>query len=318
MEKENKRGELTSQQIVTIVILIVSFVIILAFIVSLNLKAEVNKESCRNSVILRGSALGKSTSLQCKTQEVCISGGEECNNLGKDAVTIKAETKEELFNELSDLLYDCWYQMGEGKIDYAPTGFGFEENYCAICNTIKFDEKIKGNEELRTIKAEEFYRYLQAKKIPNEDKSYLNYLYGVNSLDAVRESILQKTTEAGTPLDIYNENIDFGYDKGYAIITGIIKQGRGITLISTGVGIAAGITIAVMATPAAGIASAKLVQSGFVLLGTSASAKTGGILGGLIGLVLSSGDEGFTPPNIYPFDGETVEKLDCKQFTSLA
>ena len=65
-----RRGELTSQQIVTLLVLVVSFTILLFFLYELNLKSDISKEACRNSVVLRASApLGKETvKLQCKTQ----------------------------------------------------------------------------------------------------------------------------------------------------------------------------------------------------------------------------------------------------------
>ena len=51
--KVNTRAELTTQQIVGLIILIISFVIILYFIFALNLGETTDKEICHNSVALR-------------------------------------------------------------------------------------------------------------------------------------------------------------------------------------------------------------------------------------------------------------------------
>ena len=51
-----KRGELTSQQLVTIIILIISFAVILILIFKLNLGQESDKEICHNSVVMNSKS----------------------------------------------------------------------------------------------------------------------------------------------------------------------------------------------------------------------------------------------------------------------
>ena len=157
----NKKGELTSKQIITIVILIVSFVIILAFFLMLNLKGDIDKEACKNSVALRALPLGEYVfSLKCKTQDVVI--------------------KEDILKEISDLFVDCWWMMGEGKIDYGGEGS------CAICNKISFD--FEGD-----LTYDNLYNYMASNKISDNSMSYLFYLYKVSNVKSINQIEIKKT-----------------------------------------------------------------------------------------------------------------------------
>ena len=81
-----KKGELTSKQLITIIILIISFSIILIFFFMFGFESVIDEESCRNSVMMRGTFSFLDTklvdvnpiSLKCKTQDVCLSMGGDC------------------------------------------------------------------------------------------------------------------------------------------------------------------------------------------------------------------------------------------------
>ena len=141
MKNKNKRGELTSRQLIIIIILIVSFAIIIAFFFMLGLRSMIGGETCRNSVMMRGIPFGDwVVSLKCKTQDVCFSMGGECEE-GADEV-IKVENEIELEKEMNNLKIDCWWMMGEGKVDYGSEGS------CAICYKVYFGEEIKKEYEI--------------------------------------------------------------------------------------------------------------------------------------------------------------------------
>ncbi len=171
----NKKGELTSKQIITIVILIISFVIILAFFLMLNLKGEIDKEACRNSVSLRGSIpiFKNVISLKCKTQNICFSMGGGCEESTDEIIKIKDdEDDSELTQELIKLKNDCSWMMGEGKIDYGSKGD------CAICYKVYFDDKIKEkfkiispNEQVHTSKV-----YAVITKIEKNEQTYPKFI----------------------------------------------------------------------------------------------------------------------------------------------
>jgi len=182
---KNSRGELTTQQIVLLIILIASFSIILFFFFKLNLGEETRKIICHNSVILKGKSIIKSGNLDCRTNYLCISGGEDCEginptetieiDLSKD--TAKNETLKAIANEMAD----CWWMFGEGKIDYLGIGEDVSgTNVCAVCSIVKFDKKIQ--ESIGDISYEEFIN-LGLIKQKDSQETYLSYIYDVNTAD---------------------------------------------------------------------------------------------------------------------------------------
>ena len=54
--KKQKRGEITTTQLVTVIVLIASFVILLFLYFRLDLGATTDAEVCRNSVMLLGKS----------------------------------------------------------------------------------------------------------------------------------------------------------------------------------------------------------------------------------------------------------------------
>jgi hypothetical protein len=302
-----KRGELSSQQIVTIVILILAFSIILFFFANLGLKEEVTKETCRNSVSLRGTSLGKNVILNCKTQDVCLSAGGDCAKAGKNSVKIKINNEEELKEELANLMYECWYQMGEGKVDYLPANFGSKKNYCALCNRIYLDNKLS-NEKYSSISVKEFYTYLADKKTPDGTQTLLNYFYGVNSVDSAFESMKGS-------FDIDKAKFEFGSKEGYALITSLAKNGYGETLIS-GIGTYAGVTLVAVSLASfgtGGIVLATAYSAGTVISGTGFASIASGIAFWKTG----PGDTIAMPPSFYEYKEEDLKKIGCYEFSTL-
>ena len=185
--KINKKGEITTQQIVTLVILIASFAIILFFIFRLNPTQTTNEEICHNSVVLKGQSKLGTGSLDCKTSYLCISGGEDCKDI-VPTETIKVDllkgdqqVKDQILQIMADKMASCWWMFGEGKIDF---GGGSFTDSCAICGIIKFDNNII--QKYPEINYLDLYSYLE--KNAKGDETYLEYIYGVNSLDAFRKS----------------------------------------------------------------------------------------------------------------------------------
>jgi len=142
--KINNKGELTTQQLVMLIILIISFVVILFLLWRLNLGEETQKEICHNSVVMVAKGKGFIGELDCKTNYICISGGDECEGFVSTS-TIKANTEKEITDALQKEVSDCWWMFGEGKIDYLKTleKGALGKTNCAICDTIKFDKTIQ-------------------------------------------------------------------------------------------------------------------------------------------------------------------------------
>ena len=295
----NRKGELTSKQIVTIVILIISFVIIVAFFVIANFGGEVDSQACRNSVVLRNLPFGDNVQLNCKTKPVCISSGGECSRTSsKDLEKIEVESKSEILNEMADLMYNCWWQYGEGKVDFAEKGF--KANYCGVCNIVYFDEKTQQNEDTKEIKLTELFVLLQNKKVPKGDISYLYSMYGVTTLNPEMVQHLNGNSDVkgATSLDTSNP---------YALVIVLNKGAKPVYTIGgflAGVGAGAGI--------------GALIGTSGTPVGTIAGAVIGGVVGGVTTFVVTNDVNYALPPQYIPYDADELKKLDCKQFSSLA
>lgn len=175
------KAELTTQQIVLIVILLLSFSVILFLLFRLNFQDISEKQICHNSVVLKGQPTSLLSSIDCKTTYICISGGDECVDflpiktleVNLNSPNAKNETMEIIANEMSD----CWWMFGEGKVDYSSYGYS-----CAICSVLKFDNSIQQLD----LTYKDLYEYLRdAKK--SESQTYLQYLYGINTFELFLE-----------------------------------------------------------------------------------------------------------------------------------
>ena len=78
---KTRKGELTTQQIIMIIIIVISFVVLLYFLFRLNPAETSSKQICYNSVALISKGKGLIGSLDCKTNYLCISGGEQLQGL---------------------------------------------------------------------------------------------------------------------------------------------------------------------------------------------------------------------------------------------
>jgi len=213
MKIKDKHAELSTKQLVTIIILIASFIIVLFLLFRLNLGETTAKEICHNSVVLKEKSGILAGPLDCRTNYLCISGGKDCKGISATSTIEdepnKEETKEEIMKALADEMSDCWWMFGEGKIDYVDRD-AFMKVACSICSIVEFDEKL----HTTSISYEEFYNYLKTTP-KTKTQTYLQYLYATDSLGDFRkefrpENYLDKTLEL---------------NKTYFILTGIAKEG---------------------------------------------------------------------------------------------
>ena len=206
-----KRGEITTQQIVMLIILILSFSVILFLIFRLDLGQITNEEICRNSVILKGKSTLKTGNLDCRTSYVCISGGGDCEGINPTkTVEVKgdsAEIEKQVMKALAEEMTSCWFIFGEGKVDYVE-GIFRDRNTCAICSILSFDSLTK-----ESISYSEFYEYLTKNK-RSDSQTYSQYLYASNNKENLEELF---------PEDYFDKELDF--DKEYFILTGRFETG---------------------------------------------------------------------------------------------
>lgn len=187
----NKKGELTTQQLVGIIILIISFVVILFFIFRLNLGETTDKEICHNSVVMKSQSVLGSGNLDCKTSYVCISGGDKCDNFNPsitrdiDMNQDDLKIKNDIMKAIADEMADCWWMFGEGKVDYVG-GKLLGDRACALCSIIVFDKRIQNYDGLKEgFSLDDFYKKYLVSHDKDNGHSYLYYLYGTNSAEEI-------------------------------------------------------------------------------------------------------------------------------------
>ncbi len=293
---EDKRGELSSKYIIAIIILIVSFGVIIFFWIQFSGESETDLEVCRNSVVARGAipVLKESVKLQCKTRKICLTEN-SCDTPEKYDEIIRVHSKDELELKLAELMYDCWWMMGAGKIDYRGGGV-WENLYCAQCAIVNFDDSVQNKYEKITYL--ELLNEMRKNSIPGSDMSYMKYIYGTDSL----EEFLAKTKISNENIDLSTSAIDLRYENGYVIVTGILKAGTFAAIGAIG-GVVIGGAFTLVSGPPGWVAAAIIVGSGAA--------------GGSAGYLISFGDDIFMSPMLIPYNASELGKLECKEFDTL-
>jgi len=300
---KNKKGEITTQQLVIIIILVISFAIILFFLWRLNLKDTTESEICHNSVVSRGnSALREATPLNCQTSYICITKDGTCEGLTNPKV-FEVSNKNQVLKVLSDEMYNCWWAFGEGKVDYV--GKDLTKNlYCSICSQIYFDNSLKDISELGSMELEqkELYDFLTVEKA-KEGQTYAEYLYGTNNLEDIEETLKSNNVEFGT----------ISLDKQQYIMMGITSKVSKLKWVGIGTIIVAG-EIAFWWAP---ITPGKLTLiTGIISLSSGLVAGTGGYWVGAT--VLGDSGNEYLSPSIVPVNSDVFGKLKCEKVETLA
>jgi len=304
----NKRGALTTRQIVILIILIVSFIIILFLIFRLSLQEESKKQICHNSVVQRGSALSsliEVVPLNCETEYICISATSKCEDSRmRDPKIITVTTEEEFYKALADEMADCWWMYGEGEIDYLGEIDLIKAPYCSICSSIIFEksisEKIFNGEKSFDVKKLEKYLFITEY---NEKMTYAEYFYKQKfSKEQIQGDVfINAETKEGQVV----RSTEIDLSANYYILTALNSKpstlGWVLVGIATGIVVTA-ITIATFGTGAIIIAGVVGVVAG-----------TGGTVGGLI---LTIGDNEVIPPMLIHQDD--VGGINCENIKSLS
>ena len=150
----NKKGEMMRVIVVAIPVIIVAGILFFATATILNLgESSVDREACRNSVLLkeRSKVLGKPflDSVRCET----------------NLIEIDSDDEDEIFRDITNEMYDCWYQFGEGKRDFlSDRDFGGGDEWCFVCSRIEFGEETQ--KEVSEITMSDFNNFLNTEIIP--------------------------------------------------------------------------------------------------------------------------------------------------------
>lgn len=306
-----KKGEMTTQQIVILIVAIVSFAVILFFMFRLNLGETTDEELCHNSVITRGSSVVPSDALplKCHRKYVCINNGGDCIGL-TNPEKIEVESLPEIYATLADEMANCWWMFGEGRVNYVGDGLT-KDNYCSICSQIYFDESLdsltNGN-----IDQNKLYEFLRDNKM-DKTNSYLEYLFGTNDLEAMKKDASQDK-EIGNFDEIVLGN-------QYFVTMGITNEYGRIYQIAGAIGVVGAFIVGVSPVGWVG---------GAIVLGVSVVAAVGGedaagkIEEKFEQKILAITVKGrnikneFMAPTIIEVNSEKFEALNCEKILTLA
>src|SRR3989344_6240822 len=238
---KSKQAELSTQQIVLIIILIASFIVILFFLFRLGIGEESEEQLCRNSVLQKASVFSEAP-LQCYRDYICITKDGSCEGLIKPE-KIKVKSLDEVYGTLANEMADCWGIFGEGKVDYVGTDFT-KNNYCSICSQIYFDDSLENLEGVKNkkISKDELYDYL-AENNYSKEQTYSQYLFGTSDISGLKTSILEYENNTGNVGNF--GNIEIG--KEYFNVMGITSSVGWVEWSGVGVGLGATIIGAVWA-----------------------------------------------------------------------
>ena len=187
--KNTKLGEITTSQIVMIILLVVGFAIIIFFIIQLAWSGQVNEQVCHESVVLRGTLPSVTQGyipLKCMTDKVCITSSTfgSCSAFegvkGVTKVRISSDNekaRKDIERTITQEIYNCWTMMGEGKLSLfsqalAQTyGIGTVYPTCMLCSRIAFDAASleKTGVDLSKI---DVLEYMMSHKVPGKNVSY--------------------------------------------------------------------------------------------------------------------------------------------------
>jgi hypothetical protein len=354
LNQKNKKGEMTSKQLITVIILIISFVIILFFWSMFDWQGDINRETCHTSVILRASATFKGAEfmdnipLKCQTDRICFKSGlfgKGCDIQGENVRNVNIGSKDALLDFIAEDSYSWHKTLGEGKVNPFETTWVIHSKHCLINSIYSLDNKTK---EIIAkdggITYGEIYKKLES-KTNLDGASYFKEMYGTDL-----DSYLSKSKSDSLQVIVLNQKINL--DKNYALIGGIIP---GTNRVATGAAIGAGIvggTIAaivlwpiVVPVAAGGSAVSAVVVTGFAPVVAASSGVTLATVGSTIvtiggiatatavsssaataasGIVFFSVKDdptinfAYIPPALIEYDVSSLKGLECDAFESLA
>jgi hypothetical protein len=205
-----KRGEITSEKIIGIMLAILGFIVVSAavfLIFGVNSISDPSDEACRLSVLTRATVPTASQSLiplKCQTKKVCLKSSslnpfknDDCEQFAgeKEIKNVKVPNSPEQGSDKieetsAQLMFDCWSMMGEGKLDLfsgqesiskVPLGETVN-NYlkvfenknkpkCVICSRISLSEELKNNNLI--LDKVDINDYLKSTQVPHSSETYL-------------------------------------------------------------------------------------------------------------------------------------------------
>jgi len=302
-----KKGELTTQQIVGLIILITSFVIILFFLFRLNIGKESKSELCHNSAILKSKSIfpKDTTQLSCYRSYKCITQDGSCEGLNNPEI-VKVDNITKIYSELANEMTDCWWMFGNGNVNYVGKDF-LKNNYCSICSQVLFDNSLNKINGVKNgqISKDELYDYISKTKMSDGKNTYAEYLFGTNNI----EQLKQASSGNGGPATF--GNIDVG--KQFFVVMGITSE---VSTTSWWV-VAVGGTIAgtVIATSPIGWIAGAGVAITSIAAGVAGSEISQKINPEISAIVIKGKgvDNNFMSPTVVEANSDRFKALNCQE-----
>jgi hypothetical protein len=227
----NRIGQLTSRQIVIVVLAILGFIIAMGFLFYIFNQEQMNsQELCHLSLLERATApiVAGAIPIQCTTGKICITSesGGECKEFAgesdvqrirvdigeKTEEQVKARKKIEEVN--ANAFYDCWRMTGGGRLDIfghndgenlaisladkairGTTGYFSEEirPKCIVCSRVAIGEDIyKAKGGKETLESINVNRYLREENVPGSSRTYLETFSGGENLGGYAEFAVEE------------------------------------------------------------------------------------------------------------------------------
>ncbi len=179
-----RRGDLTSTQIIMLIIAVVGFGIVLLALFLVDFGGYSEKDICKLSVLTRATSPDITQAafpLKCKSEKICITdkvfGGCEDQFAGEQDVVrmrVSGDKKTEIEKITANAMFDCWSMMGEGKLDIftkATESLGWSKTQptCVICSRIAVDKDIQGVD----LNAIDVNSYMKTHQVPGSSLTYL-------------------------------------------------------------------------------------------------------------------------------------------------
>lgn len=285
IKSRDKRAGIVWQVLIPLIVLIVVGAILFFFLSAIPWRETVDREACHQSVLLRGNAFlkgewGAELPLKCKTEEIVI----------------KTDDSLEIKRTIANAMYDCWWMLGEGEVDFFRQDPALQKkSHCVICATIGFDEKTKNS----LPKITGMNGYLQTTKVPGEEFTYWQYFV---------------KSENPTILNDFEEDY-LDTSKTYAITYSLIEKSTLLNCVAGGgamvVGAKAGAAIGTVIFP--GVGTAIGFVGGMVIGGVG-----GYIIGDKLTNKISGTPEGYSILfTLVPFESRSISEIGCTSIESI-
>lgn len=282
----NKRGVTVQSMLIGIIVVLLTAAILFFFFKALPYKETVDKEACRNSVVLRNNVFTGGTEitpalipLNCKTQEIKISSTNE----------------EFIKREIANAMYDCWWMLGEGKMNFFEKKLE-RDSYCIICSTIEFDENV----QKKLPKIEGFKEYLLTQTIPSKNITYLQYFVGPEIHFTEKNLVM--------------EEIPLLTNKKYAIVYSIVKRDK---LIEAFGGSAAGFAASLGIAGGLGALGITIGTGGaaLIVIGTTAAAYWA--IDKVRDMITNNPNDYWFQFNYVPLEAQYLKDFGCQNIESI-